>query len=187
MIPRKFCPRRTPPHRYGACFALILLLSGCEKPEERQTTEVTPKKGQTYPVERTVTDNTGRTLKTTILGRNATSITVIRNSDGVRFVIPNTRLSAADQAYVRQLPLQDAPPASRNPSSRSSSTDSEPGVLSFRRGAMEEINDKIKKNEALLYQMDPRTIKARSLLSETNRLMDERAELAREIAELESK
>ncbi|NLT71041.1 MAG: hypothetical protein GXX91_10155 [Verrucomicrobiaceae bacterium] len=166
---------------------MILFLAGCEKPGERQVDGTTPQKGQTYPIQRTVSNNTGRTLRATILGRTATSITVLRDSDGARFVIPNTRLSAADQAFVSQLPLQSAPPASPHPSSPSPSPNSEPGVLSFRRSAMEELNDQIQKNEALLYQMDPGTIKARSLRSETNRLMDERAELAQEIAELESK
>ncbi|GEM_PF-1451653 len=52
------------------------------------------------------TDNTGRPLEATIIGRNATSITVIRKSDGARFEIPYNRLSEANQAFVVTL----APP-----------------------------------------------------------------------------
>lgn len=181
MIPTRFRP-----HSYGACFALIVFLSGCEKPGERQP-GATPPEGQTFPIQKTVTDNTGRTLKATIIGRNANSITVIRKSDGIRFVIPYTKLSAADQAFVTQLPLHAAPPARSGPGSSSSTANSDRGVLSFRRGKMEELNERIQKNEALLYQMDPRTIKARSVRSETNRLITERSELAREIADLKSK
>lgn len=65
--------------------------------------------------------------------------------------------------------------------------DAQGGILSFRRGKLDELDAQIQKNENLLYQMDPATIKARSIRSETNRLMNERAEVARDIADLKSK
>jgi hypothetical protein len=143
---------------------------------------------QTYPVRRTVTDNTGRPLEATIIGRNATSITVIRKSDGARFEIPYNRLSEADQAFVVTLPLHAVSfPAPLETADSSPTDNPERGILGFRRIRLQEVDRLIRKNENILFQMDSKSVKGRSLRSENERLIRERGELAEEISDLESK
>lgn len=173
------------PHSYGACLALMLFLSGCENPGEQLKGFQNSK--TEFPVTRTLTDNAGRPLEATIIGRDTTSITVIRKSDGSRFDIPYDKLSAADQTFVVNLPLQ---PASRPvPASSAAQTrdDGERGILGFRRIKLKELDEQIRKNDNIIYQIGPTTMKGRSLRSENDRLIRERAELAEEVAELESR
>lgn len=177
---------RSRPHSYGACLALILFLSGCERPGEQLTGFQSPK--TEFPITRTLTDNTGRPLEATIIGRNANSITVIRKSDGSRFDIPYNRLSAGDQTFVMSLPLRPAElPATGTAANTPQENDPERGILGFRRIRLKELDEQIRSNEELLYQIGLKSVKGRSLKSENERLIKERAEVAREIYELESK
>jgi hypothetical protein len=177
---------RSRPHSYGACLALILFLSGCENPAEHLTSLQSSK--TEFPITRTLTDSTGRPLEATIIGRNTGSITVIRKSDGARFDIPYDRLSAEDRAFVVKLPLQAAiVPAPGSGADSSPPKNSERGVIGFRRARLQEIEEQIRRNETLLYQIGPHTVKGRSIRSENERLIRERAEVAQEIYELESK
>lgn len=177
---------RSLPHSYGACLALILFLSGCENPGEQLTGFQNSK--TEFPITRTLTDSAGRPLEATIIGRDTTSITVIRKSDGSRFDIPYDRLSAEDQAFVVKLPLQAAmPPAPGNSAASPTPKNSERGIIGFRRTTLQELDDQIRKNDSLLHQIGSHTVKGRSLRSENERLIRERAEIAQEIYELESK
>jgi len=177
---------RSRPHSYGACLALILFLSGCEKPGELLNGIQHSKTD--YPITRTITDNKGRPLEATIIGRDTTSITVIRKSDGTRFAIPYERLSVPDQAFVLKLPLHDATPSPAGTDTVSTPTDSsERGIIGFRRNRLRELDERIRANDNLLYQIGPNTVKGRSLMSENERLVKERAGITQEIHELESR
>jgi hypothetical protein len=174
------------PHSHGACLALILFFSGCENPGEQLKGFRSSK--TEFPITRTLTDNTGRPLEATIIGRGMTSITVIRKSDGSRFDIPYDRLSAQDQAFVVKLPFHAAMPAAPGTNAAPSIPDNaERGILDFRRVKLRELDEQIRKNDNIIYQIGPTTMKGRSLRSENDRLIRERAELAGEVAELESR
>lgn len=67
-----------------------------------------------FPVERRLTDHSGRTIHASILGRDEKNITLERTSDQKRFVLPILRLSEKDRAYVRSLPISAPLPANRD-------------------------------------------------------------------------
>jgi hypothetical protein len=146
--------------------------------KSRGTTEGISKLKTEFPITRTLTDNTGRPLEATIIGRGITSITVIRKSDGSRFDIPYDRLSAEDQAFVVKLPFQAAmPPAPGTNTASPTPDNAERGILDFRRVKLRELDEQIRKNDNIIYQIGPTTMKGRSLRSENDRLIRERAEL----------
>lgn len=135
---------------------------------------------------RTLTDNAGRPLEATIIGRGTTSITVIRKSDGSRFDIPYDRLSAEDQAFAKTLPLAPAPPA---PAAviLAPAANKTGGALSFLHAERDDLEKKLNDNLVLIESIDPLTVKARSLRSERLRLMNEMKKVAAEIMEEESR
>jgi hypothetical protein len=59
---------------------------------------------EVYPVHRTITDNQGRTLSATILGKQALQIAFAKNPEGTKFIVPMDRLSPDDQTFFRTLP-----------------------------------------------------------------------------------
>ena len=59
----------------------------------------------TLPVERTLTDRTGRTVAVRILACDEDEVQFIRLSDHVMFFHPIASLSDADQAFIRRLPM----------------------------------------------------------------------------------
>jgi hypothetical protein len=81
---------------------------------------------------------------------------VIRKSDGSQFAIPYNRLSAKDQSFVLELPLYAAMLASSVPSAdEAPENNSEREILRFRQIKMQEVEDRIQKNETLLRQIGP--------------------------------
>lgn len=63
-----------------------------------------------YPLDRTITNNQGKSLEVTIQGKDSVNLHVQRRSDGERFVIPTRSLVWQDQLVVMRLPNQEAPP-----------------------------------------------------------------------------
>jgi len=58
-----------------------------------------------YPFQGTLTDLQGHTLQVTIIGRSNEELRFIRADGGKTYTYPIARLSPADQAYVRLLPV----------------------------------------------------------------------------------
>jgi len=72
------------------------------------------------PVERTLTDRTGRTVDVRIMARDQLNIRFVRKSDGTTYTYPISSLADADQQFVRQFPasvLQPLPAAAGTASS----------------------------------------------------------------------
>ena len=61
-----------------------------------------------FPVQRVLTDTTGRKLDATILGKTATGIKCRRTSDGVEFVIDTVKLSLVDQNFIKSIGAEEA-------------------------------------------------------------------------------
>lgn len=171
-------------HSSGACLALILFLSGCEKLGD-QVTE-TFKKAPTFPITRTLTDNTGRPLEATIIGRGVSSITVIRKGDGSRFEIPLDRLSPDDRELINTLPLTPAPPALDVATARPAAAEAM-GSTGFLEAKRVDLEKRLENNMTLLLTIDRATVKGRSLKSERDRLLNELSEIIAEIHEKRSR
>lgn len=92
-----------------AAMALLLLtISSCQKLGESGGSDG-DNESVSYPVSRLITDANGRELQVEILGRSDDQITIVRQSDSSRFDLPISKLSAADQSFVKRLPLKSAP------------------------------------------------------------------------------
>ncbi|MDC0259542.1 hypothetical protein OAK43_04815 [Verrucomicrobiales bacterium] len=92
-----------------AAMALLLLtISSCQKLGESGGSDG-DNESVSYPVSRLITDANGRELQVEILGRSDDQITIVRQSDSSRFDLPILKLSAADQSFVKRLPLKSAP------------------------------------------------------------------------------
>ena len=132
-------------------------------------------KAPTFPITRTLTDNTGRPLEATIIGRGVSSITVIRKSDGSRFEIPLGRLSPDDREYVASLPLFTAPLKAPIASPSSPSFPPAPKgspALSFLTSKREEINKEVDEIDETLLIIDGYSVKGRTLRNKRNRLLE---------------
>lgn len=101
----------------------LLALGGC-KPPKRKGAEIpeAPAVSQDskvaqvpqapvleFPFRRTVTDQEGRKLDATVVGRSASEIYVVRDSDGMKARIGIATLSEEDQAFLSDLPTHPAP------------------------------------------------------------------------------
>lgn len=58
-----------------------------------------------YPLKSTLTDQQGHTLSVTIIGRTDSDVQFTRDDDGKSYTYAIDKLSEADQAYVRLLPI----------------------------------------------------------------------------------
>jgi len=63
-----------------------------------------------YPFKGTLTDLQGHTLQVTLIGRSNEQLRFVRAEDGKTYTYPIARLSPADQAYVKLLPVGLAAP-----------------------------------------------------------------------------
>jgi hypothetical protein len=59
-----------------------------------------------YPLKSSLMDQQGHALQVTIVGRSEEQVQFTRDDDGKTYTYPITKLSDADQAYVRLLPLK---------------------------------------------------------------------------------
>lgn len=128
----------------------------------------------TIPVRWTLTDLDGRTVDATIVGKNATSITLVRTADGKRFELPLARLSESDQKRVGDLAGKTAP--SKHPM--------ESSLYRMKSAKLGEIDARIAELNSI-YATTDSAIKRRSANSELMRLNAERGELVEELRDLE--
>ncbi|BET67806.1 hypothetical protein ASA1KI_27240 [Opitutales bacterium ASA1] len=63
-----------------------------------------------FPVDRVLTDRTGRTVAVRVLARSDTEVRFVRESDGVGFQYAIASLSDADQAFLRRFPTSPLGP-----------------------------------------------------------------------------
>jgi hypothetical protein len=175
--------------RSAACLLLSVFLTSCG---EGLLPPPTPKGGgqgksagsflegqlpvakPTIPVRWTLTDLDGRTVDATIVGKNATSITLVRTADGKRFELPLARLSESDQKRVGDLAGKAAP--SKHPM--------ESSLYRMKSAKLGEIETRIAELNTI-YATSDSAIKRRSANSELMRLEAERGELVEELRELE--
>lgn len=177
--------------RSAACLLLSVFLTSCgegllppptpkSKGEDRAISAgsfsegILPVAKPTIPVRWTLTDLDGRTVDATIVGKNATSITLVRTADGKRFELPLARLSESDQKRVGDLAGKAAP--SKHPM--------ESSLYRMKSAKLGEIDDRIAELNSV-YATTDSTIKRRSANSELMRLNAERGELVEELRELE--
>jgi|GEM_PF-2954150 len=91
------------------------LLTGCGDPVGRleKSLGITepdyPEPKPSLPLDRTLTNESGKTLEVTVIGRDADSVTIIRKADGMRFVYSINSLSKKDRDFANSLPLTPAP------------------------------------------------------------------------------
>jgi hypothetical protein len=64
-----------------------------------------PQLDLSYPFKGTLTDQQGHTLQVTLIGRSNEQLKFVRAEDGKTYTYPIARLSPADQAYVKLLPV----------------------------------------------------------------------------------
>lgn len=69
------------------------------------------------------------------------------------------------------------PPAPGTNAASPTPANAERGFLDFRRAKLRELDEQIRKNDNIIYQIGPTTMKGRSQRSENDRLPRERAEL----------
>lgn len=130
----------------------------------------------TLPARWTLTDVEGRTLQATIIGRNATSITLVREQDGKRFDLPVERLADSDRRRIATLPLRPAPEKSSMESS----------YYRMRRARLDEIQARIDEVTRLISTTSS-NIQSRSYNSELRRLYSEESKLLEELRKLENR
>lgn len=128
----------------------------------------------TLPVRWNITDLDGRTIDATIIGKNGSSITLIRNSDGKRFDLQISRLSADDQARVGQ--LGNKTPPSRHPM--------ESSHYRMAQAKLDELDGEIAEVTAL-YNSTNSPMQMRTANSQLRRLKNERLKLLEDLKELE--
>jgi hypothetical protein len=128
----------------------------------------------TIPVRWTLTDVDGRSLDATIVGRNETTITIVRTADGKRFDLAMARLSEADRKRVSELDKKSAP--TKHPM--------ESSLYRMRRAKLDELDDRIAELNSV-YGSTNSDIKRRSTFSELERLQAERGKVAEELRDLE--
>lgn len=179
----------------GCCILASLILSSCgdgllpaptpKKVEQESSgaleelgafTELgtLPEAKPTIPVRWTLTDVDGRTLDATIVGKDSTTITLVRTADGKRFDLVLSRLSESDQTRVKRLDNKVAP------------TDHPMESSLYRMGQakLDDIENSIVEQIAIIESTDSQ-IKRRSAYSELRRLNAEKAEVMKDLKELE--
>jgi len=133
-----------------------------------------PESKPTIPVRWTLTDVDGRTLDATIVGKDSTTITLVRNADGKRFDLVLSRLSESDQARVKRLDNKVAP--TEHPM--------ESSLYRMGQAKLDDIENSIIEQNAIIESTDSE-IKRRSAYSEWRRLNAEKAEVMKDLKELE--
>lgn len=126
------------------------------------------------PVRWTLTDEQGRSLDATIIGKSSGEITLVRTSDGQRFDLPIGRLSQEDQRRVNGLDGATAP--AKHPM--------ESSFFRMRQRKLDEVEVRIKELYAI-YSTSDSAMKRRSALSEIVRLEAERERVRADLRELE--
>ena len=105
-------------HRHrtlGTAFRTVMLaasaiLASCEKPKVSKVETPPPVVVEpSFPVDRRLTDQQGRSIEATICGRVDQQIFILRKSDGMEAIIPFSKLSPADFDFVTTLPFQEPP------------------------------------------------------------------------------
>jgi hypothetical protein len=128
----------------------------------------------TIPVRWTLTDLDGRTVDAMIVGRNDTSITLVRTSDGKRFELAMDRLSESDRKRVGELDKKTAP--TKHPM--------ESSLYRMSHAKLDDIDQRISELTSLV-ETSNSVIKRRSSISELIRLNAERGKILQELRELE--
>ena len=161
-------------HLLSRTMVAAFLLAGCDNAD----LAIAPPKGKTPPAQLparwTLTDVEGRTVKATIIGRSETAVTLVRETDGQRFVLPVARLADSDQRRVATLPIQKAPQKSPAESS----------IYRMRQAKMDEVRARINEINQLIGGTNS-DIQLRSYNSELKRLYKEESKLREELRELE--
>lgn len=149
--------------------------NGTEMLEElRDASSLAQVPDPTFPVRWKLTDLEGRTIDATIIGKNGSLITLIRNSDGKRFDLQTSRLSADDQAKVER--LGNKMPPSRHPM--------ESSHYRMVRAKLDDVDARIA--EALaVYNSTNSSMQMRTANSQLKRLQNQRLELLEDLKELE--
>lgn len=96
---------------------LAMCLCMCEKPPvtkgidepERSTLSLPVLIKGRIPVDRQLTDDQGRSLDATIVGRTLDTLQVVRKSDGLNAEISIAKLSAEDRKFAEELEVKPAP------------------------------------------------------------------------------
>lgn len=111
-------------HPFTVCaFSLVslglLALVSCEKPQKIDASLKPEKPSEKHsekpagpsipdmvktPVDRTITDNNGRSLEVRIIARSGTHVRMVRLSDGLKFDLPFAELSEDDRRFVIRIP-----------------------------------------------------------------------------------
>ncbi len=176
--------KQLPPPWFSSLAALVL--AGCgdsdfltlpplpTTPPSGEGTQKSTTPQPTLPARWTLTDVEGRTLQATIIGRNADTITIVREQDGKRFDLPVARLAEADRRRVATLPVRPAPPKSPMESS----------LYRMRRAKLDELQARIDEVNRLISTTNS-DIQWRSYNSELRRLYQEESKLHEELRKLE--
>lgn len=159
--------------------AMALFLPACgeslyEMPPREPLEPVKAEVPLTLPVRWELTDVEGRVLKVSIIGRSATSITIVRESDGKRFELPVERLSANDRKRVTRLVVQIAPAKAPMESS----------FYRMRQASIDEVDARMDEIRSEMSSTGSH-LQFRSRQSELHRLQRKRIELTEELKEFE--
>ena len=153
-----------------------LLLTGCERPMIDSPS---------LPTQRTITDQSGRTLNVTITSRELNSITFTRASDGQKFTLDISKLSEEDREFARRLPISYSKPPEFTENRTVNKTIEEPGALKFLRAELEEKQSEREMLYEELATTTPGSIADRTKKSNIRRIEKEIGELESEIRTLE--
>lgn len=135
------------------------------------------------PLERTITDDQGRSFDATIIGKTESSIVVTRTIDQRNFRIPIPKLAESDRNFVNRLRYSPAPDGVAIEGERADTRpiNGQPRYVAFRK---EEIKRLYEEADRLRREARETTnaITKRSKRSEADRLDKEAAELRADIA-----
>lgn len=183
------------------CLASACFLS-CEKPSQKEpekeiveevVSEAPPK--SEFPFFHTLTDSQGRSIRAEVLGRDAYTVTIVRTRDKKRFTLSLDGLAPVDETFLRQLPITEPrpedpvtveSPSYQRESKRKAIEEKKPtGYEKLLLGRLEERNKEIKDLREELSDMDPNTIRSKSLSERIQKLTAEMAEINRLIDEID--
>ncbi|MBL9151173.1 MAG: hypothetical protein JNK37_01740 [Verrucomicrobiales bacterium] len=137
---------------------LALFVGSCEKPPTAQQTPLEKPAESTrldFPVDKTLTDNKGRRIEASIVGRTEDRIYIVRRPDGLKSEFPIASLSESDQEYVLSFRIQ-TPPAGffKKTEISNSASKKQGGYVQSRLDAIERLE---LENRLLLGEIDATT------------------------------
>lgn len=140
-----------------AALTALILFPGCEKPapsgsrEPEKSLATFFKKEVELPIDHTLTDQSGRSLEVTIVGRSETHLFIVRKSDGLESEVAIEGLSEADRSFAAEVPVQAAPAGFMAEAKKPKLSTIDEAYIRAREEAIKKLRDD---NELLRREMD---------------------------------